>query len=138
MPPQSIALAECRTDHSIESITLFSAAGCQVIRTTVFELRAFWFQRTPILPFHTLGAASYLDAQENEQRYIKRGGFYNPILREHFMWLYARLTDCLANRLGQPVTFHPYGALPGFHVFLAHPGYMQLPLAVHVDCLAFR
>jgi hypothetical protein len=133
MPPQTIALAECRTDHSIETLPLFSPAECQVVRSTVIKLRASWFQRTPLLPFYTLGAASYLDAQENEAKYIERACLYNPVLQEHFGWLYERLADSLARRLGAPATYGPNVALPGFHVFLAHPAYMKVPSSIHVD-----
>jgi hypothetical protein len=82
---------------------------------------------------YTLGAASYLDAHPDEAPYRRAAALYDPILREHFGGLYERLQEAMAVRLGAPTAYRPGGALPGFHLFLAHPGFTQSAAHVHAD-----
>ena len=71
-----------------------------------------------MVPFFTLGAASYLDAGGRRRpSYEERASRDNPLLRTHFSWLYERLRTAIGDHLGEPVDFHAAFALPGFHVF---------------------
>jgi hypothetical protein len=124
---------------SIENLQFLTPNDCQRIRATLFELKQYWQARTPIVPFYTLGAASYLDADptrmegRNEGYYVSRAAHFNPILREHFGWLYDRLTVFLASRLGAPVTFRQNGGLPGFNLMFAHRAFQKITASIHCD-----
>src|SRR5689334_12988022 len=110
---------------SIENLAFLTPEECRQVRTTLFELKPQWQARTPIVPFYTLGAASYLDADGSrkgltEDYYVSRARHFNPLLHERFGWLYERLQTFLAGHLGAPTTFRRDGGLPGFNMMLAH------------------
>jgi hypothetical protein len=124
---------------SIENVRFLSPDECESLRKKLFDLRQYWESRTPVLPFYTLGAASYLDADRREVHardeayYVERAGHFNPILREHFGWLYNRLSPFLAKRLGAPVGYRESGGLPGFNLMLAHRAYIKMTPSIHYD-----
>src|SRR3979409_2679616 len=80
--------------------------------------RAGWCARgaSPTSAFFTLGAASYLD---NAEEYATRARELNPVLRDGFAGLYARIAEFLSARLRAPVGFADGLALPGVHIWLA-------------------
>ena len=53
-------------------IPLLSAAECAAARETVFALSERWIARHALVPFFTLGAASYLDAGRRAPSYQER------------------------------------------------------------------
>lgn len=117
----------------MQSIPILDAAECVRTRESVHHLRPYWIQRAP-LPFFTLGAATYMDAVGgHRQAYLDAAGRLNGVLREHFGWLYARLHRALGSILHGDVRAAPGLALPGFHVFLAHPAFAQPLASVHLD-----
>jgi len=126
-------VSEYEVHRSVESLPMLSEEECESIRSTVFELRSSWCQRKPLLPFYTLGASSYIDAQKNESDYLARAAAYNPILLDNFSWLYKRLTDLIAKRLGSSAGYRSNLGLPGFHIFLAHLAYTKLQPSIHAD-----
>lgn len=104
--------------------TLFDQAMCAEIVERLHDLDAFWLPRHPHLPFYTLGATNYYDITANPQRpYRRLAQQYNPLLLERFPELYAALLSTLRARLQQPIDFLPGAALPGFHIFEAHPDF---------------
>src|SRR5258708_2029267 len=107
-------------DSGLSRVGLLSRDECAAARAAVLELRESWLSRSEALPFYTLGAASYIDAQADRSLYYDRARAFNPLLQHHFGWLYDKLTACLAQQLGSPVSFAPAMALPGYHVYLAH------------------
>lgn len=117
----------------IERLPLLTAEECRQIRAAVYELRPHWRQRTPPMPFYTLGAASYLDAKSGENEYIALAREYNPLLQEHFGWVHERLMKGLVARLGLPAAYRQNGSLPGFHIFLADKEFRTMPAGIHVD-----
>jgi len=117
----------------MERLPLLSEEECRQVRTTVYELRPYWRQRTPPMPFYTLGAASYLDAKRGENEYVALAKEYNPLLQKHFGWLHERLMKGLVARLGLPVAYRQDGGLPGFHIFLADKEFRSMPAGIHVD-----
>jgi hypothetical protein len=118
---------------------LLTAEECSTVRHVVHDLKTFWCTRSA-RPFYTLGAASYIDAavpiEQASIAYVKKAKRTNAILRQHFGWLYHRLSTVLAHHLGRPICYHPTFALPGFHIFPAPaqptPG-RQGMRAMHVD-----
>ncbi|MBM4023205.1 MAG: hypothetical protein FJ284_13400 [Planctomycetes bacterium] len=112
---------------------LLDAAECAATRRLVIEARPRWMQRGP-LPCFTLGAATYLDIPgERRDDYQRLAGDLKPLLGDRFGWLPARVFQALALALGDPVVAAPGLALPGFHVFLAHPACTQPLASVHLD-----
>lgn len=116
----------------IANIEVLTKAECQVVRDTVQSMGASWVRRSD-LPFFTLGAASYMDAPINKAGYYQNAAIYNPLLWDAFGWVYERLTSCLEDYLGAPVTLHSSQALPGFHIFLADRGFHQIKASIHRD-----
>ena len=114
-------------------IPLLSAAECAAARETVFALSERWIARHAMVPFFTLGTASYLDAGRRAPSYLESAERDNPMLREHFDWLHQRLIAALANDLGEPVALHPAFARPGFHVFQRCVIFEQRFASVHRD-----
>tara|TARA_R110000787_G_scaffold72292_2_gene161219 strand:+ start:1525 stop:2139 length:615 start_codon:yes stop_codon:yes gene_type:complete len=64
--------------------------------------------------FNTLGASVYLD---DLMEYAGLADKTNPVLEANFGQLYKSLMNQMSELMGLPVEFHPYGALPGFHIF---------------------
>jgi hypothetical protein len=132
---------EADLGNLVETIPMLDERECDELRREVYELQPHWVQRLPGLPMYSLGAALYLDAahalhnggQPGERMYVAIAAKYNPILLQHFAPLYRRLEEVLSKRLGGPVAFPPDKALPGFHVFLAHPAFTQMTASVHAD-----
>jgi hypothetical protein len=84
--------------------------------------------------FFTLGAASYIDAsRDGILGYRSRLRELNPILADHFGWLYDAVRGRLEEALGGECYFDPDVALPGFHLWF-HPCIFVRPNAsVHFD-----
>lgn len=117
------------------SIPILSAEECARARNTVHALRSRWITRgSPEHPFHTVGAASYIDATSHAPapRYSEILVETNPVLREHFRWLYARVMYALSIYLQAEVRTADDLALPGFHVWEG----LNVPtssLSIHFD-----
>ena len=90
---------------------------CEAVRDQVFALKEYWTARSPGGGFFTLGVASYLDAVERHDAYVKEAREINPILRAHFDWLCERVRKGFEDLLEQPVSYGEDCALPGFHIF---------------------
>jgi hypothetical protein len=118
-----------------DAISILNAEECGRVRRTVHELREIWIQRgSPEHPFYTVGAASYIDAtsQVPPPRYSAILAETNPVLREHFHWLYARLLYGLSVYLQAEVRMADELAFPGFHIWQG----LNVPtssLSVHFD-----
>lgn len=109
------------------------ADDCQRIRKNVYALKDFWVNRSSgILPFFTLGAASYLDAKDMVQ-YTSAIEKYNPLLQHYFSWLYAMLSKQLSAILDIPVDYAEGLSLPGFHIFLANQAFKSPVASIHFD-----
>lgn len=114
-------------------LDLLTEDECLNIRSEVYELKDFWIQRHPLLPFYTLGLASPYDVLNDKQGYYNNVKYYNSILRDRFGWLYERLADSLSNHLQTSTSYPDRLALPGFHIFLPHKAFEQPMGAVHCD-----
>lgn len=117
----------------MNDIALLTEEECLKISFEVYELKEFWIQRHPLLPFYTLGVASPYDVPKDKQGYYNKAKLYNSILREHFGWLYERLAGTLFKHLGEPTFYPDQLALPGFHIFLGHKAFEQPMGTVHCD-----
>jgi hypothetical protein len=118
----------------LQELVLLTPEECERVHDDVHALRDRWIQRRPGLPFFTLGVASYLDAVNgNFANYRERARQLNPILKEHFGFLYERLCERLSAELGMPVRLDDDLAFPGFHIFLAHPEFTKPIASVHYD-----
>ncbi|MGA7615515.1 MAG: hypothetical protein WBX15_10090 [Thermoanaerobaculia bacterium] len=116
------------------SVELFDDAECSSILETLQSLESSWERRWSGLPFFTLGAASYLDATEGRfHSYREKAAALNPILREHFGWMYERLEQRLSLLLGRPARCYAPLGLPGFHIFYAHESFEKQKASAHYD-----
>lgn len=117
----------------MHALPILGLAECERARALVHALQPSWTQRSP-LPFFALGAATYLDATHGQTSgYLKRATELNPVLREHFAWVHDRVFEVLAAVSGCRVAMAPDLAVPGFHVVLSHPAFIQPLAAVHFD-----
>lgn len=119
---ENIASSSTEEESAIERIPLLSGSECEEIRNKVHELRPLWIRRNPVVPFYTLGAASYLDGHFLMQ-YLDLAKQFNNTLKEEFGWVYGRLFEALENILEGPISHAKDFAVPGFHVLLSHPGF---------------
>jgi hypothetical protein len=113
-----------------DAIPVLSSVECELVRQTVHALRSSWIARgSADYPFYTVGAASYIDAVPGTTppRYSEILVETNPVLREHFDWLYARVMNKLSVHLQVEVRTADELALPGFHVWkgLSVPTYHE-------------
>jgi hypothetical protein len=87
-----------------------------------------------MVPFFTLGVASYLDAVHDAAiSYHAASRRLNPLLGERFGWLHARLAGRLSEALAAPVVYRASCALPGFHIFQWCLAFEQPVCSVHQD-----
>lgn len=118
-----------------DAIPILNAEECGRIRRTVHELREIWIMRgSHEHPFYTVGAASYIDATSRipPPRYSAILGETNPVLREHFHWLYSRLMYELSVYLQAEVRMADELACPGFHIWQGL-GVPTSSLSIHFD-----
>lgn len=117
-------------ESRLTSLPVLTEGACADWREALHEVREAWTQRHPLAPFFTLGAASYLDA---------RGGYgaiaqaANPVLAGRFGPLQERVRQALETHLGAPVVLTARFALPGFHIFQAHPAFERPVASIHCD-----
>jgi len=120
--------------HSLSNAPILSDSECDVVRRQIFALRESWTQRHPDVPFYTLGTASYLDANGGHYpEYLQKKERSNPVLIEHFRWLYDRVAELASAELGGPAHYDDRLARPGFHVYLANPAFGQPVAKIHCD-----
>ncbi|MBT6843187.1 MAG: hypothetical protein HOA17_05250 [Candidatus Melainabacteria bacterium] len=114
---------------------IFSTEEKLRVCDSVHKLKEHWINRGGYFayPFFSLGAASYMDAREDQSRYYQWAKKFNPLLEAEFAWLYTKIQDWLQTELGKEVKYHPKQALPGFHIFLGDELF-EIPVASrHVD-----
>ncbi|MGE3804902.1 MAG: hypothetical protein AB7K24_09545 [Gemmataceae bacterium] len=120
--------------EDVRAYPLLSADECRRVAATVHDLKSYWKQRHPEVPFFTLGIASYLDAQQEAERGYHAAAYdMNTLLAARFSWLYRRLLDGLTQLLQEKVVYRPSCALPGFHVGLWCPASESWEASVHQD-----
>jgi len=117
----------------IARLQLLSRDECREVRAAIVGLRSHWQSRSPEFPFFTLGAASYLDAPEERLRYLVKARELNPLLSQHFGWLYRRLAEALSDHFRARVAFPDELALPGYHIYLSHPVFERPIASIHCD-----
>lgn len=116
---------------------ILTTEQCDQIYQQIASLRQYWLPRgSETSLFCTLGAASYLDCgdyYDAQDTYWQKASRYNPILVEHFSWLYQLVKEYLETQLNAPVNYRSDAAYPGFHLWLAH-AIPTLPVAsMHFD-----
>ncbi|MGV2287307.1 hypothetical protein AAHK20_01215 [Trinickia sp. YCB016] len=114
---------EAGTADALEcELPVITAEQGAALAERVLDLEAFWLPRHASLPFHTLGATNYYDITSNPARpYEHLARQYNALLLDCFADLYDKLLSTLGEHLGQPMSWLDGAALPGFHIFGAHP-----------------
>ena len=102
---------------------------------SVHKLREHWINRGGYFeyPFFSLGASSYMDAAEDQERYYRWANKFNPILQAEYSWLYSKCAKHIEDTLSKPVIYDSRQALPGFHIFLSDTLF-EIPIASrHID-----
>ena len=109
-------------------IDLLTERECLEIRSQIYNMRNVWEQLEPKLPFFILGSPIYKEAKANNLTfYNNKVKFLNPIMHEHFGWVYQRLSNALAKELGEPTCYKEILALPGFHILIWDDDYKLHP-----------
>jgi len=122
-----------QTNSGMAAINLLSTTECQQIRDLVFNLQSWWEQRQPNIPFYTLGAASYLDANPYRSEYLSKARKYNQILSANLDWFYHKLSNALGQYLQTPIAYPQHLALPGFHIYQSSKLFEQPIASIHFD-----
>ena len=120
----------------VDAIAVLTADEARSVAAEVHQQHAQWTMRNAgtEFQFHTLGAASYLDAASGQfAGYQALAQQMNPVLTARFGWLHSRLRDAVASAVGAPVRFDDRLALPGFHIYLYHPERTSKKASVHFD-----
>lgn len=113
-------------------IPMLNEAEVNQVLDKISELRTFWCKRHD--NFFTLGTALYMDKQDPASKlYESSIQSNNFLLKLHFASLYDRLIETLKKELQQEVQFEPSLALPGFHIFLASPEFVERGGSIHFD-----
>ena len=129
MNVQTTESAQGARPSRLVSLPVLEPADCDVYWEALQEVRASWTARHPLAPFFTLGAASYLDAGEEYQALAAAA---NPVLASRFASLLERVRQAIAAHTGDPVEVGRF-ALPGFHIFQAHPAFERPVASIHCD-----
>lgn len=104
----------------------------------VYEMRHLWMSRDK-MGLHTLGSAAYLDSPDkisadffgvnsSYSSYLHNAQKINPLIFFEFSDLYAILINLIADYLqisSKNISFSPFKALPGFHIFHPHQYYSR-------------
>jgi hypothetical protein len=99
-----------------------SAADAALVVGAVDDEVARWTRREMFpIDFHTLGAASYIDAVADVDDYAARAADLNPLLLARFAGLYDAVIAQLSTVFGACALHDPL-AYPGFHIFGHRPG----------------
>lgn len=120
----------------ITSIPLLTEEYCLQTYNLVGSLREIWIQRGRAAPFFSLGAATYLDVSYPDKAgptYYDKVRRYNPILQEHFGWLYDSVRAALEEYLKAPTCYKEDFALPGFHIWLSGALSTRPVASIHFD-----
>lgn len=122
------------------SLDFLKPEECEKVQERLLELKDQWTNRAGgSVPFYTLGAATYLDNPDvDPTNYEQSKRHFNPLLVEHFSWVYEKLRYSLENWLQAPVSFEHENALPGFHLFLFSETFRQPIAKKHFDLQFLR
>jgi len=91
---------------------IFDDRQCRDIVHKVDSLSDVWIQRHPIMQFYTLGAATYLD---NNEDYRNKKYTYNQYLSPTFDDMYSAFLNAMEDLLGE-CSLESDLAFPGFHI----------------------
>lgn len=126
LPPQSFP--------GVDQLDWLGLRDVARVHDAVMELRPWWTPRHAAMPAFTLGVAMYTDGTGARLgRYQRQAAVQRPFLWHAFGWLYRDLCSLLEAYLGEPVALASHLALPGFHIFLAHPDIPKMHSSVHRD-----
>lgn len=108
---------------------------CRGVCDKVHALRSYWTNRGGgFFPIYTLGSASYLDANNNDDStYREKAKALNPILTANFPILYERLVNVLSDIFKMPVAYAEGLGYPGFHIFLSSKMFEKPIASTHFD-----
>lgn len=106
---------------------------CRSMARRVRSLSAHWTRRHWLAPFHTLGAAAYLDATRGDAVYLAAAAQTNDLLAAHFSDLHDRVAARLAVYLDARVYVTTRFALPGFHIYEPFPVFAGNVASLHWD-----
>lgn len=99
-------------------ITLLSPSECEELVSEIVSQETHWTGRHALEDqvhlFHTLGAATYLDAPT---AYAAIAANANPVLREIGAGLYKAVAEAILAHTGHSAVLNDHLALPGFHIF---------------------
>ncbi len=103
----------------MKSYLLLNTNESAEIANKVRSLQEHWVNRGGYFayPFFSLGAASYMDAYEDPERYYKWAEKFNPILEENFAPLYLKVQNFFEEYLKHKCSYKKDFAIPGFHIF---------------------
>ncbi len=108
----------------LEYINMLDETECLEVRHQIYSIRNLWEQLEPLLPFFILGSPIYKQAKaDNLKLYEQKIKVFNPIMREHFGWLYEKLFNALAKKFRKPMHYLETSALPGFHILIWDDNY---------------
>jgi hypothetical protein len=118
----------------VSQFDCLSADECLQIQRQLHALKDQWESRMGDLPFFTLGSASYMDAAKKGEFYYKmKAKRFNPLLKQHFGPMYARVAEAIERETGKPVVYEEHYGYPGFHIFLHSEAFEYNIASLHFD-----
>ncbi|MBS1955903.1 MAG: hypothetical protein JST89_17090 [Cyanobacteria bacterium SZAS-4] len=114
------------TKTLIKNIEVLTAEDCERVRASIHKLQPLWDDER-----YRLGAGiSYYKPAALYYAASKRS---NPILKEHFSWMYEKLLEAFSKAYGCTVKFRDDLAVPGFNIYCGPVDFSTVVYNKHID-----
>lgn len=114
------------TTSLIREISVLTESDCSKAREIVHSLRPLWdterFRLGAGVSYYKPIALYYASARQ-----------MNPILKQHFSWIYDQLVQTFSEHFGCTVVFRDDLALPGFNIYCGPYDFSRVQYNVHID-----
>jgi hypothetical protein len=114
------------TRNIVKEIKVLTAEESGRVRDEVHSLKYLWDDER-----HRLGAG--ISYYRPRALYYATGKQMNPILREHFDWVYNKLIEAFEKHFAVKTIFRDDLALPGFNIYCGPTDFSTIRYNVHID-----
>ncbi len=115
-----------KTTSLVQEVPVLTESECIKARNIVHSLRPLWdaerFRLGAGISYYKPAVVYYATARQT-----------NPILKQHFSWLYDQLLQSFSQHFGCPVAFRDDLAVPGFNIYCGPNDFSKIQYNVHID-----